>query len=219
MMLRKRLGIGPRVGMVAVTGAMLSGCGGYNFLGPAPGGSPTELVANLFEFGSLDSPDGPRGDKKDGKNGALTCPDVSVRDGTDAVRIYNGAESSNNVRYEYALGDVARKCAPAGGDITLKVGVEGRVLLGPVGAPGTFNVPVRIVVIRSTTQDAAFTKLYTVPVTIPAGATSAPFRFVAENLAVPFVSKRGNIDYTIEVGFDSAGAKAAAPAGKRRRRG
>lgn len=213
-----RMAAGARYGLAALIAVMLSGCGGYNFTGPAPGDSPSEVVSNLLAYGSLDNPDRPRGDKKDKKNGALVCPEVSVRDGTDAVRVYAGAQTGSNVRYEYALGDVARKCAPVGREITLKVGVSGRVLLGPAGSPGTFNVPVRIVVIKTDTQDAAFTKLYTVPVTVPAGATSAPFRFIAENVAVPLVSKKGNADYSIEVGFDSVGGKGAAPAGKRRRR-
>lgn len=215
-----RMAAGARYGLAALIAVMLSGCGGYNFTGPAPGDSPSEVVSNLLAYGSLDNPDRPRGDKKDKKNGALVCPEVSVRDGTDAVRVYAGAQTGSNVRYEYALGDVARKCALAGRDVTLKIGVEGRVLLGPAGSAGTFNVPVRVAVIRLSTQEAAFSKLYTVPVNIPAGTNTAPFRFVADNLAVPFVSNKGNTDYSIEVGFDSvSGSKVAKPAGKRRRRG
>ena len=44
------------------------------------------------------------------------------------------------------MGEIARECRVAGNQLIIKIGVEGRVLLGPAGSPGTFTVPVTIAV-------------------------------------------------------------------------
>ena len=107
-------------------------------------------------------------------------------DGTAAIRVYNGADQSNgNVRYQYSMGDVARECSKSGNQIVIRVGVEGRVLLGLTGAPGNFSIPVRIAMRRESDQKPAAAKLYQVAATVPPGQTEAQFTFVSEPLTVP----------------------------------
>ena len=44
-------------------------------------------------------------------------------------------------RYQVSIGQTARECTPAGGVMTMKVGVQGRILLGPAGGPGQVDIP------------------------------------------------------------------------------
>ncbi len=115
------------------------------------------------------------------------------------------------------MGDVARDCTRSGNDILMKVGVEGRVLLGPAGSPGSFTVPVRIAVRRDSDQKPAAAKLYQVPATIAAGETAGSFTLVTDPIAVPFLTTHADDDYTILVGFDSATKPAAEAAARIRR--
>ena len=141
--------------------------------------------------------------------------------GTASVRNYAATDQSNGgVKYQYSMGDVARECSRAGNQIMIKVGVEGRVLLGPVGQPGNFNVPIRIAVRRESDQKPAVGKLYQVPANISFGQTQGDFSLVSEPLAVPFVQSHADEDYTILVGFDEKGPTPdGKPAPKRKRRG
>ena len=52
--------------------------------------------------------------------------------------------------------------------VSMQVGVQGRVILGPAGAPGTVDVPMRFAVVHEgPTPKTIVTKLDRVPVTIP----------------------------------------------------
>ncbi len=149
----------------------------------------------------------------------MQCPSITVLDGTSSYRTYVGADQTNaNVRYQFSMGEVARECTHSGKDLLLKVGVEGRVILGPAGSPGSFTVPVRIAVRHDGDGKAAAAKFYQVPATISGGEDATGFQVVSEPITVPFVSTNADDDYTILVGFDAAKpAPAAAAAGKGRR--
>ena len=126
------------------------------------------------------------------------CPQVDIADGGAALRAGTSADS---VRNQITIANVARECVgQPDGSVRLKVGVEGRVLLGPGGSAGRYTAPVRIVVKRN---DRVFaSRSLAVPVTVPAGETQATFALVETNLAVP----PGVGEYEIEVGLGSAPA-------------
>ena len=192
-------------------GLALGGCAATEKLIPSSD-SVTATFGNLLAFNTTNPGSVPAaahpGDEP------LRCPSLEVLDGTSSYRIYAGADQSNgNVRYQFSMGDVARDCTRSGNDILMKVGVEGRVLLGPAGAPGSFTVPVRIAVRRDSDQKPAAAKLYQVPATIAAGETAGSFTIVTDPIAVPFLTSHADDDYTILVGFDSA-TKPAAEASK-----
>lgn len=191
--------------------ALLGGCGGS-----ASGDSGT-AVANLLAFNTTTVSAAPPPAQIDEK---LQCPTVEVLDGTASSRVYAGAEQTNSsVKYQFSMGDVARECSHVGDQLVLKVGVEGRALVGPVGAPGTYAAPVRIAVRREKDEKPVATKLYKIPVTIPSGEGGAPFSLVADPISVPFTTAHADDDYTIVVGFDAKGGdEAVKPSAKRRRR-
>ena len=93
----------------------------------------------------------------------------------------------------------SRNCVVSNGKITIKMGVVGRVLLGPAGNLDSAELPVRFAVERDGT--ALFSELYQVPVTL-AGAQTADFVKVVENVEIPYI---GGEQITIWVGFDPKG--------------
>jgi hypothetical protein len=148
----------------------------------------------------------------------VECPVIEVQDGTASARFYSGAGQANeNVRYGFALGDVARECSKVGGQLQLKVGVEGRVLIGPAGAPGTFSVPVRIAERNDSTQQVLTSQLARVSATVSSDQSQAGFTYVTEPFSVPF-DPHPDEDYTILVGFDTNARAAPGEAPKRRRK-
>ena len=129
-----------------------------------------------------------------------------------------GATGNEGLRYQYSLHDVGRECSISGGRIGVKVGANGRVLLGPVGAAGHFDVPIRVVVFSDADQKPVESKLFRVPATVGGGQASVPFEFVSDMINVPVAAGRTAADYSIKVGIDagkggdrapSASAKAA----------
>lgn len=136
----------------------------------------------------------------------LLCPEIHILDGTSADRIYApGPEQSNEtVRYQFSIENVARGCQINGKQAAMKIGVEGRILLGPAGSPGTYPAPIRVAIIDSSGGNPVVSKLYQVPASVPDGQTEAPFTLVTDPLSIPTTANFAE-SYTIKVGFDSAG--------------
>ncbi len=209
-----------RVGMamVGLAGcAVLAGCGAAGTPGFEPqsqvGPSLTTRLTNLIAFNKL-FPDAAPLPQTEAE---VACPTIEGQDGTASVRTYAGEQSNANVRYQFSLGDIARECSKSGGNLVLKVGAEGRVLLGPAGSPGSFTVPVRVAVRNDATQKVVYSQLNRVAASVAPGSTETAFTFVSEPFQVPFVTHPDE-DYVILVGFDPTGAGAAGEPKVRRKK-
>ena len=146
------------------------------------------------------------------------CPEITILDGTGASRIMaNAAAGNEGVRYQYSIVDVGRECHLSGNQMTLKVGVAGKVLLGPAGTPGSFDVPVRIAVVDQLDQKPSVSKLYKVAASIPAGRTGTSYTLVADQLVIPFPAGRAAKEYTIKIGIDAGKGDAPAKPAKGRK--
>lgn len=208
----RRGGMIEAVGKLAIAVASMGLMEGCSSL---PGGN---TLANLVMFNSTTKP--PASSPPGEAPIDVQCPQIEVKDGTSAVRVYAGADQSNaNLRYQFSLGDTARECQLADGKLNIKVGVAGRVLTGPAGAPSSFTVPVRVVIRRESDAQPAVSQLYRVAATIPTGDTETDFTVVSDPLTVPFLHPDADRDYTILVGFDQGAApeKAKAPVKGRKR--
>ena len=129
------------------------------------------------------------------------CPEIRIRPGTEVLREYRGAEEPANVAWQASIGDTARECLYDGqGNLTLRIGVSGRVAAGPQGGPGTVSLPLRISVVKHL-EAVLSTELYPQAVAIQA-SNSAVFREVRE-VTVP--SPGQERDYIIYIGFDAEG--------------
>ena len=119
------------------------------------------------------------------------------------------------------IGDIpslARECVKAGGEITARIGIQGRVIAGPAGAPTTIEVPLRVAVVQGGVGEKVIaTKAYTTTVTM-SESESVPFTFVAEDLVYPEPVGRAGENYLFYVGFDPqlVSAEKAKPARKKK---
>jgi hypothetical protein len=94
-----------------------------------------------------------------------------------------------------------------GATLTMKVGVQGRVILGPNGGPGQLDVPIRYALVREGPESKTLiTKLDKVRVDIPAGQTNIPFTHVQDDVTIPLPPVTEIDALVVYVGFDPAGA-------------
>jgi hypothetical protein len=140
----------------------------------------------------------------------VDCPGVEVRQGasTLAINAPGGAAGPMNTRYQVTIGQLARECAALGGVMTMKVGVQGRVLLGPAGGPGQVDVPLRMAVVQEGPEPKPIvSKFARLTVAVPPGQTAVPFVHVEQDVTFP-MPRPGILEaYVVYVGFDPAPPK------------
>jgi hypothetical protein len=135
----------------------------------------------------------------------INCPQIEVQDGTSAMRI--GGDANSSVRYQFDISETARECKVEGAQFAIKVGVAGRLLIGPAGSGGAYSAPLRVVVRDDNTQKPVISKLYKVEANATAATNlQAPFQFVTEPLMLPYKDRFADQDYTVLVGFDTGHA-------------
>jgi hypothetical protein len=140
----------------------------------------------------------------------VECPGVDIRTGASTLEIAakSGQATAADLRYQLSFGQTARECLVQGGVMTIKVGVQGRVILGPMGTPGQVDVPLRYAVVREGPQPKTIaTKFKRLPVTVGPDQTHVQFVDVEEGLTFPVPSRSEADAYVIYVGFDEIGDK------------
>src|SRR5262249_62403716 len=96
-----------------------------------------------------------------------------------------------------------------------KVGIGGRVILGPAGTPGEVKLPVRLAVVKEgLNPQVIWTKFYMVPVTLQPGAPFATFVHVEEDMTFPMPPGSELDQYVVYAGFDPQSAVPEKPARK-----
>ena len=139
----------------------------------------------------------------------LDCPSIDIADGGATLRV--GGADNSSVRYQFDITDVARECDPQGGQFALKIGVAGRLLIGPAGSPGAYSSTLHVTVKREADGKPVFAKTLNVAVNT-SGAAQAPFRIVTEPVLLPLTRAHLDDDYSIEIGLGGgSGGKAAHP--------
>jgi hypothetical protein len=151
----------------------------------------------------------------------VECPSVSVRTGAATLMIGSktaeGEPSALDLKYQATIIRTARECQVNSGIMNMKVGIEGRVITGPAGGPGTIDVPLRIAVVQEGVNPKTIaSKFGQVQVTIAGTADRVPFTFIESDISFPLPQPIANIDaYIVYVGFDPAGVQEKKkPAGK-----
>lgn len=149
----------------------------------------------------------------------IDCPQVTVRSGASTYAVgANGKQAvGNDIRFQATITKMARECARSGGDITARIGIQGRVIAGPAGAPATVEVPLRIAVVQGGVGEKVIaSKAYRTTVEMTEGG-SVPFTFVVEDMAYPVPSAAVADSYIFYVGFDPQ-ALSPEPKGRRKRK-
>ncbi len=198
-------------GLLGLT-LILSGCGG-NLLGSSTSldsmfGSSKATTTSSESAAGVGSADA---------NADIECPTVDVRLGAATFMVGNkpgeGEPAAMDLRYQGSIIRTARECKVVGGVMTMKVGIEGRVITGPAGGPGNVDVPLRLAVVKEgVTPKPILSKLARIPVTITGAIDRVTFTHVDPEISFPMPVPAADIDsYIVYVGFDSM----AAPAPKR----
>ena len=188
-------------------GLLLSGCGSTSLnsmTGGLLGSSPSDAAAP-----AAGAPAGPQ----TAAEADLPCPDTGVLTGASTLIVGRGADGGAptplDVRYQGSISRIDRECHVFAGMMHIKVGVEGRVVTGPAGSPGSINVPLRVAVVREGVHPITIaTEIVQVPVTIGEGVSHVAFTHVYPDVSFPLPRPLGWLDdYTIYVGFDPLGVK------------
>jgi hypothetical protein len=154
----------------------------------------------------------------------MECPEVNVRSGASTLMIGSKPGTSEpsalDLRYQGTIVRTARECHVSAGVMTMKVGIEGRVITGPAGAPGTVDVPLRIAVVKEGVEPKPIvSKFARLTVTMTAAVDRVTFTHIEPDIAFPLPQPLGDIDsYVVYVGFDPGVAppEKKKPAGKPR---
>jgi hypothetical protein len=153
----------------------------------------------------------------------LPCPEVTVRAGAGTLLLGSkssvGEVNAMDLRYQGTLVKFARECKTVAGVMTMKVGIEGRVITGPAGGPGTVDVPLRLAVVQEgPAPKTVLSKLAHIPVTVTAENQTVDFTHIDPEVAFPLPRPLGALDqYVVYVGFDPTATAQKKPPARRKR--
>ncbi len=218
--------IAPKVAAGALLLVLLAGCSSvgdsYGSASTSTSSSPsfTDRFTQMLSGGTTASASATPADDQQ----TLYCPSVDVRSGASTLSVAaTGKDAATGVmqlRYQGTLGQTARECSSAAGNLSIKVGVQGRLILGPAGTPGQIEVPLRYALVQEGPEPKTiWTKLYRFPVMLEEGQASVPFTHIEEDMIVPMPKRADLESYVVYIGFDMLArpepAKKPAPAKKR----
>jgi hypothetical protein len=189
-------------------------------LAPASAQSLTDRFKSLFGGKSEEEPAAAApGAAVPQDTGDLTCPPVTVRAGasTYAIAAPGKQPVGNDLKFQATISKMARECTVNGGVITARIGIQGRVIAGPAGAPASVQVPIRVAVVQGGVSEKTIaTKAYQTTVNMTETG-SEPFTLVAEDLTYPVPAGAAGDSYIFYIGFDpqSLTPERAAPKKKR----
>ena len=205
--------VGAGVAACLTLGLLLGGCGSI-------GGSSGSSGGGLFSTSPLDmfkstpkvttggtASTGPVVDTD------YDCPEVQIRFGASSLMIGDkpgqGEPKALDVRYQGNIIRSARECHLAGNIMTMKVGIEGRIITGPAGSPGNVDVPLRIAVVKEGTNPKTIvSKFARETVTINNAVDRVTFTHIEPDISFPLPAPITEISrYIVYVGFDPLGAQ------------
>jgi hypothetical protein len=122
------------------------------------------------------------------------------------IAVRSDQATAGDLRYQLSFGQTARECRVQDGTLTIKVGVQGRAILGPFGTPGSVDVPIRYAVVREGPEPRTIvTKFKRAGATIAPGQTHVQFVDIEEGLSFPIPPASELSAYVVYVGFDEIG--------------
>jgi hypothetical protein len=202
-----RASIGAWLALMLLAG----GCSAGSGVGaPSASDSSSEssgLIGSFFAGSSARSPQAVAGAQPD-----VNCPRVEVRMGASTLTIGpTGDKAAMSLKYQGTFARVARECAVVDGNMVMKIGVQGRVIVGPAGGPGQVDVPLRLAVVQETPGGSKpiVTKFIRIAVIIGPNEGYATFTHIEEAMSFPLPTPTALLDdYIAYVGFDPLSAEA-----------
>jgi hypothetical protein len=210
------------VASVLALGLFAGGCSSNTATTGAPAtSSGLSSITDFFSGSSAKAPQPVAGGPAN-----VVCPPVDVRRGASTLTIGSNGEKSSAMmlKYQGSFAREARECSVVDGNMVMRVGVEGRLVVGPSGGPGQVNVPLRIAVVQETPGGSRMitTKFVVVPVAISDANGNNLFTHIEDGITFPLPSPTSQVDdYIVYIGFDPVTAegqtKPAAPPPKPKR--
>lgn len=216
----RRLKRAAMAALAVAASTALSGCGsmsGGSSGSPSTSSSFGSKFSQLFGSNSQEASTSSSPSTQATQNSDLTCPSVAIRFGasTLAVGLPGKPASGNDLRYQGSITRTARDCNLQNGQVTVRIGILGRIITGPAGAPPTIDVPMRVAVVQEGAPEKVIvTKAFRTTVTMEGENTE--FSIVAEDIVYPAPTEAANDKYIFYVGFDPAALKPE-PARKRKK--
>jgi hypothetical protein len=205
---------------LAAAAVLLAGCGGTTVNNPfstAP--PPQEDIPTISErwdqlFGGSGKVSETAADGTE-----LDCPIVKVRAGASTYGVAPPGKQpvASELNFQATITRTARDCRRmANNQIAVRVGVQGRVIPGPAGAPATIEVPVRVAIVQTGVQERVLTtKVYRTTVAMTEAGGS--FSIVGEDLVFNMPANLTSESYIFYVGFDPQAITPPSPKTARRR--
>lgn len=207
--------LGDRIPVAALLALMLAGCSGSGLTSPPSTSTTSSSSSTLDKIESFFS--SPTANSQQPVAGAPTaqeidCPLINIRQGASTLTIgptasnSSDVDSTNNgamgVKYQGSFVRAARECVLIGGNVVMKIGVQGRIVVGPAGGPGEVNVPLRMAVVDETPNKTKpiVSRFALVPVTVASSTDNPTFSHIEENVSFPMPNDLDR--YIVYVGFD-----------------
>ncbi len=217
----------PVAAMLALA-LLAAGCSAGSFGGPSTAAAPPPLpaapdaaapasqpsfkdkIASFFSGASAKGPQHAANTPPEQPN--VDCPFIDIREGASTLIIPppNGENNAMALKYQGTFVRAARECSVANGQMSMKIGVQGRIIVGPAGGPGQVDVPLRIAIVNNSAAGAQTitTKLIRIPVAVPSVDQGGAFTHIEDAMTFPLPTD-GSIDsYIVYIGFDPIGAAA-----------
>jgi len=205
----KRRRVRRRAAVLILGAGLLAGCsspsGGIGSAEPSP-----SFSSRFSSFFSSATPGVKQAASPTPSAPEVDCPGVDIRAGASTLNIAakTGQATAGDLRYQLSFGQTARECSLQGGTMSIKVGVQGRVILGPMGGPGQVDVPLRYAIVREGPDPKTIvTKFKRLPVVIGPDQSHVQFVDIEEALTFPMPGGTELDAYVIYVGFDEIGDK------------
>ena len=150
---------------MALAAVLLTSCSGATINNPFSTAPPAQedipTISERFDqlFGgrgkvSETAPDGTEVD----------CPVVKIRAGASTYGVAPPGKQpvASELNYQATITRTARDCRRTpNGQIVARIGIQGRVIAGPAGAPETVEIPVRVAVVQAGVNERVLTtKVY-----------------------------------------------------------
>jgi hypothetical protein len=211
---------GGRSPVAALLALALAGCSGSSLSSPPSTAATSTTPPTSSSSSTLDKIENffssPTANSQQPVAGANTaqevdCPLINIRQGAATLTI--GPTTSNSdpgntnngamaVKYQGTFVRAARECVLIGGNVVMKIGVQGRIVVGPAGGPGEVNVPLRMAVVDETPNKTKpiVSRFAQVPVTVASAADNPTFTHIEDNVSFPMPYDLDR--YVVYIGFD-----------------
>lgn len=133
---------------------------------------------------------------------ASGCPPLQVEGGQRSVTIYENRKVGvgSAVIHRGEITKTARECKLTDGQVLVKYGLAGRILLGPKGKTGTITLPVTMEIMDKS-KNKVKSEPFTVSVTITKENPLSYFSLVRD-VTIPVKEGTNPQDYSIVVAFE-----------------